>query len=350
MARAAGYAPVMRGVVDLPDSLLPVQRAVAGALERVERVFEQELDCDLPSVNRLCRHIERYRGKMMRPTLVLLCGMAASEADSADPGAPLTDRHITVAAVCEMVHMATLVHDDVLDEAGTRRRGDTVNRLSGNETAVILGDYLIASAYRLCSTVDTETSLAIGRASQVMCSGELLQLHHRGDYSLDEPTYFEIVERKTAALIAVSCELGARHSGADEAGRCAFETFGRRVGAAFQIQDDVLDLTGNERIVGKPLGQDLRKGKLTLPVIHHLRTARPLERGRTLRLLEEAHRGSAPDGILADALRQTGSLEYAAGVARGLIVEARAALGGCARGPAAALLEVMADAVVDRAY
>jgi len=345
----------MRDTLDLPQALIPVRQVLAGAIARVESVFETELDSELPPVNRLCRHVERYRGKMLRPTLVLLCGLAAHEqqgdgADAERLAAHLNDHHVTVAAVCEMVHMATLVHDDVLDEAGTRRRGDTVNRLHGNEAAVILGDYLIASAYRLCSTVDTGTALAIGRASQVMCSGELLQLHHRGDFSLDEPTYFEIVERKTAALIGASCELGARHSGAAPERRCAFETYGLRVGTAFQIQDDVLDLAGDESVVGKPLGQDARKGKLTLPVIHHLRTAPGAARGRTLRLLERAALGAAPGAELVAALAETDSMRYASGVARGLITEARAALSGIPQSPALTMLEAMADAVIERAF
>jgi len=353
----APYPLAVRGILDIPDALTPVQQAVAAALIRVESVFERELDSDLPAVNRLCRHVERYRGKMLRPTLVLLCGMAAHEGSgsesSAEPTAPgslLNERHITVAAVCEMVHMATLVHDDVLDEAGTRRRGETVNRLHGNEAAVILGDYLIASAYRLCSTVDTDTALAIGRASQVMCSGELLQLHHRGDFSLDEPTYFEIVERKTAALIAASCQLGARHSGAAPATCLAFETFGRRVGTAFQIQDDLLDLAGDESVVGKPMGQDARKGKLTLPVIHHLGAAEALARGRTLRVLERAAAGEPVSEELGEALRETGSVEYATGVARGLIAEALVAISPIRACGARALLEMMAGAVVGRAF
>ena len=344
----------MRGVLDIPGELIPVQGAIVAALSRVERVFEQELDSDLPPVSRLCRHVERYRGKMLRPTLVLLSGMAAHERAGAVPGDELgsfiNDRHVTVAAVCEMVHMATLVHDDVLDEAGTRRRGETVNRLHGNEAAVILGDYLIASAYHLCSSVDTATALAVGRASQVMCSGELLQLHHRGDFSLDEPTYFEIVERKTAALIATSCELGARHAGASEDFCRAFEVYGRRVGTAFQIQDDLLDLSGDEAVVGKPLGQDARKGKLTLPVIHHLETAEAKVRGRTLRVLERAAAGEAVRDELGAALRATGSVEYATGVARRLVGDARSAIAAVPASGARALLEAMADAVVGRAF
>lgn len=138
----------MRGVVDIPEELAAVQERIVGGLSRVESVFADRLSSDLLPVDAMCRHVERYRGKMLRPTLVMLCGMACGD-DAAGCG----EQHAVAGAVCEMVHMATLVHDDVLDEAEVRRRGKTLNELRGNEAAVILGDYLIASAYALCVAV-----------------------------------------------------------------------------------------------------------------------------------------------------------------------------------------------------
>jgi octaprenyl-diphosphate synthase len=370
----------MHSLVDLPPSLAPLADFLAGSLTRVQQIFDDQLRSDLPPVSRLCRHVERYRGKMLRPTLVILSGLAAHPRASKEggTGAPpvldslITRDHLTIAAVCEMVHMATLVHDDVLDEADTRRRGDTVNRLYGNEAAVILGDLLIASAYELCSSIPQRSAsaqaegvpessragvagvvhnpaLAIGRASMVMCSGELLQLHHRGDYSLDEPTYFEIIERKTAELIATSAQLGAAQSGADEQTCARLADFGRKVGVAFQIQDDLLDLTGREAIVGKPIGKDLEKGKMTLPMIHHLANADPRQRGRTLRALEDACAGGPADDLLA-ALEATASLAYAAEVARRYVHEAGALVQPIPDNPAKAMLQTLAEAVVTRRY
>ena len=339
----------MSGLLDVPSSLLPVRAAVAAGLERVRERFDRQLRSDLPPVMRLCEHVERYRGKMLRPVLVLASGMAASASGEAAIG----DDHITVAAVCEMIHMATLVHDDVLDEAAMRRRGKTVNGLHGNEAAVILGDYLIASAYHLCSQLDSQrTALLLGQVSMTMCAGELLQLSHRGDFSLDEPTYFEIIERKTAALVALACRLGAACSGADEALCRRFERFGSRLGVAFQIQDDLLDLGGAASALGKPVGQDLGKGKLTLPLIHHLASVPALERGRSLRLIERACLDSdARDAAatLGAALRESGSVEYAAGVARSLVDQARAELAPRPDSPPKRFLAAMADAVVTRA-
>lgn len=345
-------------LLDLPSDLGAVSMTLAQALDEVARVFDQQLRSDLPPVSRLCRHVERYRGKMVRPTLTLLAGLAAHPAAGQRPERDLiTPDHFKIAAVCEMVHMATLVHDDVLDEAETRRRGATVNTLHGNEAAVMLGDYLIASAYHLCSTLpDSRAALAVGRASVRMCSGELLQLHHREDWSLDEPTYFEIIDRKTGELIATSAALGAACSGAPEPVCRAVECYARDVGVAFQVQDDLLDLLGEERVVGKTVGRDLQKGKLTLPLIHHLSVADPEARGWTLRTLESARRREhdhEPVGVgsmILRAVQRTGSIDYSRQAAASLIERAKQHLAPLPASPARAMLERLADAVVTRAY
>jgi len=338
----------------LSDELIPVQCAIVAALARVNERFDRQLRSDLPPVTRLCQHVERYRGKMLRPTLVFACGLAAGRPGGGDDPYPISDDHVTVAAVCEMIHMATLVHDDVLDEAEVRRRGQTVNKLSGNEAAVILGDYLIASAYHLCSQLEAQaTALLVAHTSMTLCAGELLQLSHRGDFSLDEPTYYEIVGRKTASLVALACRLGAERSGASEADARRFERYGSRIGIAFQIQDDLLDLTGRQAALGKPVGQDLAKGKLTLPMIHHLGAVAPAERGRSLLLLEKAcvegpGAADAAAGLLR-ALEASGSVEHARGAAEGLVAEAKEELSGVGESLARRLLIELADSVVNRA-
>ncbi len=349
----------MRGVLDIPEHLLALQELILDALARVETRFDAQLVSDLPPVDDLCTHVERYRGKMLRPTLVALCGAAVRE-DLGDRLAArdfrgvATEAHITAGAVCEMVHMATLVHDDVLDEAEIRRRGATVNTLRGNELAVILGDYLIASAYELCSAFDsTVPARLVGRASSVMCAGELLQLHHRENASLDERTYFEILERKTAALIGAACELGALatlgFAQVEHPRVVAVGAFGRTLGVAFQIQDDLLDLTGDEAVVGKSVRKDLEKGKLTYPLIHHLSKAEATTRGRTLRLLGSSSR-TDDARVLRDLLESTGSFEATRQTARDLVARAKHALGPLPDGPGRDMLGLMADAVVDRPF
>ena len=252
---------------------------IAPQLRAVDLLFTRELRSELPCVNTLIRHVSRFRGKMLRPVLVLLSGKAAAHKSE------LTDAHVVIATVVEMVHMATLVHDDVLDEAELRRKGATINHLRGNEAAVLLGDYLISHSYHLCSSLDSQmASRIIARTTNQVCEGELLQIENRNNYDLTEETYLRIITYKTAILTAACCRLGAMLSGADALTVKQFETYGMSVGIAFQIQDDILDIVGDTRTVGKTLGIDLAKGKLTLPMIHFLATA-PHEHRQLLRSL-----------------------------------------------------------------
>ncbi len=323
----------------------PIAELLAGQLEEVARVFERQLASELSSVNRLCLHIERYRGKMLRPTLVLLSGLI--DADESDLARTLTDQHRIVAAVTEMIHMATLVHDDVLDESDQRRRGATVNAVWGNEAAVMLGDYLISNAFHLCSTaMDPAINLSLGGVTNTLCEGELMQIHHRGDFSVDEDTYYAIIRRKTASLIAEACRLGAYLSGCDGKTTCAqLHRYGIDLGVAFQIQDDLLDLVGDQQRVGKTLGRDIDKGKLTLPVIHHLATVEPIERGRSLELLEVNDIDS-----LRGRLQQSESIRYAQSIARSFVDHARTRLAALRETPARNLLLELAEQVITRSY
>lgn len=310
---------------------------LAPLLAEVGKAFERQLASDLPPVNTLCRHVERYRGKMLRPTMVFLCGQAFG---------PVGERHVIVAATCEMIHMATLVHDDVLDEAEVRRKGHTVNHLRGNEVAVMLGDYLISNAFHLCSRAgDPALNLRLGEVTNTLCEGELVQLSHREDLSLDERTYFEIVRRKTAVLIGACCELGAQLSGAPADAVAALRRFGEGIGVAFQIQDDLLDLEGRQDVVGKSLGRDLEKGKLTLPVIIHLAQASGEVRERTI----EAIRARDGAALLAE-LTASGSLAAARSRAVELVAAARTELRHVPAGLSRDALDAAAMAIVHRDF
>ena len=304
-------------------------------------VMERELAGASGPMHDLVVHVERYRGKMLRPTLVHLSGLAAGG---------LTPGHDMAAAVVETIHLATLVHDDVLDDAEIRRRGRTINALHGNEAAVILGDYLIASAFHLCSAIEDQgVALRVGAVTKTLCEGELLQLHHRDDFDLSEEDYYRIIERKTASLIELAAELGAALAGADERVRSALGRFGRWLGIAYQVRDDLLDLMGEQPIVGKDLGKDLDKGKMTLPVIHHLRHAGADERARTLDLLGELAAGRPHDRApMQAALRSTGSIEAAQASASACLGKARACLAELPETPARGLLDDLAEEALRR--
>ncbi len=312
---------------------------IHSGLVRVEALFDSQLSSEFPAVNDLCRHVERYRGKMLRPTLVLVSGLAFTP-----DGKPLRDEHDIVAATVEMIHMATLVHDDVLDEAAVRRRGETVNALRGNETAVMLGDYLISNAFHLCSRAgDPALNLRLGEVTNTLCEGELVQLSRRHDLTLDEPTYFEIVRRKTAVLVGASCELGTQLAGASREETAAMRAFGERLGVAFQIQDDLLDLLGDEATVGKSIGRDLEKGKLTLPMILHLSATSGSLRLDAMEAIE------AKDGAaLRRALARSGSVDAARERALSIVLEAKTLLPMTRRAHSRELLLELADRVVAR--
>jgi octaprenyl-diphosphate synthase len=344
LPRLAYNSPAMTGMLDTDATHKHVATLLREQLEQVTLIFERQLASDMSAVNTLCRHVERYRGKMLRPTLVLLSGLAAG-GEPCD-GSALTEKHRIIAAVTEMIHMATLVHDDVLDEALIRRQGATVNHLWGNETAVILGDYLISNAFHLCSTAgDPAINLALGQITNTLCEGELVQLHHRNDLSIDEAMYFEIVNRKTASLIGECCRLGAMLSSANDALARTMQRFGIALGIAFQMQDDLLDLVGDPDVVGKSLGKDLEKGKLTLPIIYHLQSTSQIERGEALLLIKQRDARA-----LRSRLIESGAVRKTTQAAFNLINQAKADLPHVPAGPARNLLSSLADNVVKRSF
>ncbi len=318
----------------LAAAYLPIQAELAEA----ERVFATELASRSPFVEQLVRHCGRFRGKRLRPALVLLTARACGGIRPAHP---------VLAAVVEMIHTATLVHDDILDEALVRRHAATVNAEWGEETAVLMGDYLFTHAFHLAASLDSTLACRwIGRATNLVCEGELQQIRNRGNLDLDEAAYFEIIRGKTAELTAVSCRLGAHYAGANAATVADLDRFGRDLGVAFQIADDVLDLWGDEPATGKTLGTDLQKQKLTLPIIHVLANLPPREAATVRALLAD------PDGDhrrdLRPHLEATGSLDYAWGRAREAVANAREALDGLPDSPARSILHNLASLVVQR--
>jgi len=257
-----------------PQTLPALYAPIQGQLHQVEEVFREVLRSRYPFVDDLVKYGFRLGGKRLRPALVLLSGLACGN---------LGAEHILLAATVEMIHTATLIHDDVLDEATMRRHIDTVNARWDNETSVLLGDYLFARALCLASSLDDVfASRELHNASREMCEGELRQVGSRGDYNLTEEQYYDIVRGKTAALTASCCRLGSHFSGANSQVEEALAQFGLYLGVAFQIADDLLDVLGDEAMVGKSLGTDLLKQKSTLPIIRLLEQAAPDVRSRLI--------------------------------------------------------------------
>ena len=324
---------------------------LAAGLDRVIEVFDRELASDLPFVNRLTEHVRRFRGKLLRPRLLLLSGQACGQ---------LREAHYVLAATVEMVHMATLVHDDVLDEADVRRHNQTVNGLAGNEAAVMLGDYLISHAYHLCSSLDsTRAARRIAAVTNTVCEGELAQIAARCNWSLTERDYYDIIGRKTAALTAVCCELGAAFAGADAELVRHMTAFGEHLGVAFQIVDDLLDLTATQGETGKTTGRDADLGKLTLPIIRFLDTADESRRGSMIAALSgestgiNSGSGGNGDGhhvtqAVRDLLAGTDAIDFAMDAAAGHIRTALAHLENAPPGEARDTLASAAEFVLQR--
>ena len=321
-----------------PVRLAELYAPIASDLAASRRLLADELISDQGFISDLCRHVGQFHGKLVRPAVLLLAAKACGEVRPA---------HHVLAAVVELVHIATLVHDDVLDEADIRRRAATVNRLWGNHQAVLMGDFLYSHAFHLCSSLDSQfAARLIGQTAVTVCEGEMMQVARRGCYELTEAEYLDVIYRKTAVLVEACCQLGAYYAGAEPETVQLLRTYGSSVGMAFQIADDLLDLTGDESEVGKSLGRDVCERELTLPLIHYLTTAAPAARDQLLALL----RSTDPlrTRAIATRLRDNPSLAYAQTVAREYIAAARQALTGLPPSAARDSLDALASFVLAR--
>ena len=247
---------------------------IAVELNRVETVLTEEVRKFTPGVNEYVSFVLGGTGKRLRPALALLAGGATGRID---------DTHVTLGAIVELIHVATLVHDDVLDEAVLRHGLPTTNSRWGNEISVLLGDCLFAHSLRLAATFPTTTVCRrISEATNTVCSGEILQNERRFDLGLPLEKYMEIISMKTGALFAISCELGGILNAAPGRVVKSMHEFGSNLGIAYQIYDDCVDIFGQEHQAGKSLGTDVKKGKLTLPyllLLQHAGTDRREELG-----------------------------------------------------------------------
>ena len=242
-----------------------------------QRLIRQASEFD-PKIVPYAKSALNGGGKHLRPTLVALAGDAVGK---------VGDAHITAAVIIEMVHLATLVHDDVMDEAEIRRGQLTIAANWGNEIAVLFGDCLFAQALKLASGFPTmDVCRAVATATNTVCTGEILQTQHRRHFELSWREYFRVIEMKTAELFTLSCDLAAFLSDAKAEQRMALRQFGAAFGTAYQVYDDCVDLFGSETAAGKSLGTDLAKGKLTWPVLLAWERADAGERARLEHLIQ----------------------------------------------------------------
>ena len=292
---------------------------IAPELLLVEQEFERQASSNIQVIAYIGDYLRRSGGKRVRPALTILSNYAVG-------GDGSRYNSIRMATVMEFLHTATLVHDDVIDKADMRRKRPTVNALYGNETAVLMGDWLYMSAFE---TSLAERSLPIldilTRVTRKMTEGELLQLTLLSDADVTEAQYFDVLKRKTAYLFSASCEIGAILGGADENQQVELRDYGLSLGTAFQLIDDVLDFTSNEETLGKAAGADLLGGKVTLPLIY-LRTAEPETREMIQTVLREGVYSTVRQHDLFEAISRTGALDQARAKANEFAEDARSAL------------------------
>lgn len=307
-------------------------------LLRVEAILQDALQSEHPFVDRLARYGFQLGGKRLRPALVLIAGMAVGTVD---------ERHHLLGAVVELIHTSSLVHDDVLDEATIRRHLATMNARWDNEASILLGDFLFARAIRMASSLDTSFACqAVCRASEAMCEGELQQVERRGRFDMTEDDYLRIIAGKTASLIACCCAVGAHYAGGTPEQCQRLERYGEKLGIAFQIADDILDVTGDERLMGKSLGTDLIKQKPTLPVIRLLAEATAGDRESLVDILTATtnHRAEALESWFV----RYDAVEHARRRAEDFARQAVAELDVLPPSPAKEMLTAVARFVVDR--
>ena len=280
---------------------------IAAELAAAEELLRGELTSDDPFVDQLVKHAFRLGGKRLRPALLLLAAKATGK---------VTRDHIVLAAVVEMIHTATLVHDDVLDEASLRRHRETINARNDNEASVLVGDFLFTHAFYLASSLETTFACqTIGRATNIVCAGELRQIHSRGNFALGEAEYLAIIEAKTAELCACCCRLGAHYAGATPASRRRAGPFRPQPGHRLPDRRRHARPGRRRGSMGKSLGTDLEKQKPTLPLIRLLAESAPLRAGEIVELLSTrggrhpaADRTPGWNAAMRSAMREQGQL------------------------------------------
>jgi len=299
-----------------PASLDEIRTLVRADLNAVDAMIRARLKSTVPLVDQVAEHIIAGGGKRLRPLLCVLAGRACGIE---------TEKHIEAAAFIEFVHTATLLHDDVVDGSQKRRGRATANNIFGNQASVLVGDFVYSRAFQMMATVGSQRVMEImSDATNVIAEGEVLQLMNAHDPDTTEQRYLEVIYRKTGRLFEAGAEVAAVLSGAPPALQAALARYGKHLGTAYQLVDDVLDYKSDPATRGKNLGDDLAEGKPTLPLLHALRHGNDEQRALIRLAIEQG--GLAQLGPIVEAIEATGGLDYAASFAQRETEQALAAL------------------------
>ncbi len=321
-------------------SMADVWDAYQEELAGVEDEVRRNLDSSVMLVNTVAAHILSSGGKRIRPLLLLLCARLCGYAGRED---------LSLGSLVEFIHTATLLHDDVVDDADLRRGRQTARKVWGNQVSILVGDYLYSKA--ICHIVtfrNQSINEVLSEGCRKMAEGEVLQLYYNGNPLITEPEYLRIVEHKTAGLIAASCRIGAIIGGATEEKQAALFRFGQYLGIAFQLADDTLDYAANGERLGKTLGQDLRQGKATLPLLHLLQHCPEQDKQMIKDRMETRALTESELLRILSLMQEYGSIAYAMERAREFVASANLDLAMFEDSPPKRALSVVADYMVHR--
>lgn len=284
------------------DKLLVIRQPITDELDLLNKTLTETLHTNSPLMNEVINTYLESKGKQIRPILVLLCAKLFG---------PVPREAIDAAASLELLHNASLIHDDVVDESQKRRGLPTINHLYDNRIAVLTGDYFVSCALA-CSVRTNQMAIiaSLGVLGRELARGEIDQLSNAREHRLDEDAYFEVIRRKTASLFYACMQVGALAAGACEADVERLGQFGEKLGLCFQIKDDIFDYF-EDKVIGKPTGNDLREGKLTLPLIHAITQGKGEENERMRALLNEEHLSAESVHTLIEYAKREGGIDYA---------------------------------------
>jgi octaprenyl-diphosphate synthase len=306
----------------------------------INQALVDNLQSHVPLISEVGRHILLSGGKRIRPLLFLLSArMCGCQGDY------LAD----FSTIFEYLHAATLLHDDVVDAADVRRGRSTANTIWGNQAVILVGDFLLSKSLSLAVTTNQLRVLKVlAQTTTLMAEGEILQLLHTGNLKITEGEYFEVINRKTAILMSAACQIGAILGEAPPEQEEALARFGLNLGITFQVVDDILDFTGDEREMGKPIGNDLKEGRITLPLIHALAQAAPPDRERLLEIARNLKPEMVPE--LGNLLTKYGSLDHARSLAREYTLKAQADLEAFPPVPEKAYFQAFTEELLSRTH
>lgn len=321
------------------NSLSQITHLIFNELEQFNGLFKKSLKSKVGLVDLVTRYILKQKGKKVRPVLVLLSSKLAGG---------INERSYRGAMLVELLHTATLVHDDVVDNAETRRSFPSINAVWKNKVAVLMGDYLLARGLMLAvEGGDFDFLKVITNTVKRMSEGELLQISKTRKLDNDEETYFRIISDKTASLLTTCCEIGARAATDEEEKIIALKNYGENLGIAFQIRDDILDYIGTTKLFGKPLGGDIKEKKLTLPLIYALKNSSPADAKEIIRLIRNGGKKLIVKEVI-EFVQENGGIFYAEKISKNYAQKAIDSLKIFNDNEVRAALQSLVNFVVDR--